>query len=101
MYKAINGQSVSEPEECNYVNFERSARVYSTIIRGNGAKVHMFSDKWMLTSKKMRAEPTFEVAARGQRFLFSGGGDVGNLIAVLHVDGIVKNLVSLTFLARS
>ena len=29
-----------------------------------------------------------------------GQGDIGNLLDVLHVEGIVKNLISLTFLAR-
>ena len=101
MYKAITGQSVIEPEECNYVNFEGSARVYSTIIMDNGANVHMFSDKWMFTRYQTRAEPTFVVTAGGQRLLILGEGDVGNLTGVLHVEGIVKNLVSLTFLARS
>ena len=45
-------------------------------------------------------EPNYVIAAGGQRLLIQGHGDIGNLTNVLHVHGIVKNLISLTFLAR-
>ena len=66
----------------------------------NGANMHMFADKWMFTRYEPRLESSFVIAAGGQRLRILGQGDIGNLFDVLHVEGIVKNLISLTFLAR-
>ena len=75
-------------------------RSFKTIIMDNGANRHMFSDKWMFTRYEASSESSFVIAAGGQRLLILGQGDIGNLFDVLHVEGIVKNLISLTYLAR-
>ena len=75
-------------------------RSFKTIIMDNGANRHMFSDEWMFTRYEPSSESSFVIAAGGQRLLILGQGDIGNLIDVLHVEGIVKNLISLTYLAR-
>ena len=69
MYKAITGQTVTEPEECNYINFKGSARVYSTIIMDNGANVHMFSDKWMFTKYRNKSVAAYVTAAGGKKII--------------------------------
>jgi len=74
-------------------------RSFKTIIMDNGANRHMFSDKWMFTRYETSSESSFVIAAGGQRLLILGQGDIGNLFDVLHVEGIVKNLISLTYLA--
>ena len=45
-------------------------------------------------------EPSFVIAAGGQRLLIIGQGDIGKLFDVLHLEGIGKNLISLTFIAQ-
>ena len=67
----------------------------------NGANWHMFADKWMFTRYEARLEPSFVIAAGGQRLLILEQGDIGNLLDVLHVEGIVKNLISLTLFSPS
>ena len=66
----------------------------------NGANIHMFCDKWMFTNYKNKCDAAYVTAAGGQKLLILGVGDVYNLKDVLHVQGIVKNLISLTYLAR-
>jgi hypothetical protein len=66
----------------------------------NGANMHMFSDRWMFHNYVSYNNPSYVVAAGGQQLLILGKGNVGNLTEVLHVEGIVKNLISLTYLAR-
>ena len=66
----------------------------------NGANMHMFSDRWMFHNYVAYTNPSYVVAAGGQQLLILGKRNVGNLTEVLHVEGIVKNLISLTYLAR-
>ena len=59
----------------------------------NGANVHIFSDKWMFINYKNKSDAAYVTAAGGQKLLIFGVGDVYNLKDVLHVQGIVKNLI--------
>ena len=65
----------------------------------NGANMHMFCDFWLFTNYEKSNDLSYVTAAGGQQLSILGYGDIGNLTNVLHVAGIVKNLISLTYLA--
>ena len=73
---------------------------YNTIIMNNGANVHKFSDKWMFTNYENKNVAAYVTAVGDQKLIILGVGDIYNLKDVLHVQWIVKNSISLTFLAR-
>ena len=78
----------------------RSLRSYMDIVTDNCATYHLFGDIELFTIYHIMDEEHFATASDGQRMHILGYGAVGGLHHVFHVEGIIKNLISLAYLSN-